>query len=209
MAKLLEGVYERILECAKKEFLENGFKDASLRVIAEKAGTSTGSIYTRFKDKEGLFAALVIPVIEELKEWFYNTQEVFVKFDQQDQSLQVDEYSANSVEEMVDFIYDHFDIFKLLIEGAYGTVFAEFIESLVKMEVDYTIRFFETIGSDAITSGKITPEFLHIISSGFYTGMFEIVRHHIDRDEGIKYVKQLRIFHFAGLQKIWSQENSI
>lgn len=34
MAKLKEGVYEKIIDCAKKEFLEKGFKDASLRVIA-------------------------------------------------------------------------------------------------------------------------------------------------------------------------------
>ncbi len=48
-----------ILSCAKKEFLEKGYKDASLRVIAQEAGTSTGSIYTRFGDKEGLFEAIV------------------------------------------------------------------------------------------------------------------------------------------------------
>ena len=28
MAKQIEGVYERILECAKKEFLEKGYTDA-------------------------------------------------------------------------------------------------------------------------------------------------------------------------------------
>ena len=37
------GVYEKILECAKKEFLEKGFEGASLRVIAQEAGTSTST----------------------------------------------------------------------------------------------------------------------------------------------------------------------
>ena len=50
MAKQREGVYERIIECARKEFLEKGYMDASLRTIATQAGTTTGSIYTRFKD---------------------------------------------------------------------------------------------------------------------------------------------------------------
>ncbi len=53
MAKQIEGVYERILECAKKEFLEKGYMDASLRTIAAEAETSTNSIYVRFKDKGG------------------------------------------------------------------------------------------------------------------------------------------------------------
>ena len=47
LAKQIEGVYEAILACAKREFLEKGYKDASLRTIAREANTSTGSIYTR------------------------------------------------------------------------------------------------------------------------------------------------------------------
>ena len=58
MAKQKAGVYDKVLECAKEEFLSKGFLDASLRTIAQAAETSTGSIYTRFGDKEGLFNGL-------------------------------------------------------------------------------------------------------------------------------------------------------
>ena len=61
MTKPIEGVSERILSCAKEGFLEKGYADASLRTIAAKAETTTGSIYSRFRDKEGLFGALVEP----------------------------------------------------------------------------------------------------------------------------------------------------
>ena len=77
MAKQIEGVYEAVLECAKKEFLEKGYKDASLRTIAQEAGTSTSSIYTRFGDKEGLFRAIVEPVAEEMRRMFLEIQENF------------------------------------------------------------------------------------------------------------------------------------
>ena len=40
MAKQIEGVSERILNCAKAEFLDKGYTDASLRVIAAAADTS-------------------------------------------------------------------------------------------------------------------------------------------------------------------------
>lgn len=59
MAKQIEGVYENIIACATKEFLNKGYADASLRTIAAEAHTTTGSIYTRFGDKEGLFEAIV------------------------------------------------------------------------------------------------------------------------------------------------------
>nr|MCR5213479.1 TetR/AcrR family transcriptional regulator [Eubacterium sp.] len=50
MASRKEGYDERIIECAEKEFLEKGYNDASLRRIANSAGVSTSTIYTRFKD---------------------------------------------------------------------------------------------------------------------------------------------------------------
>ena len=77
MTKPIEGVSERILSCATEEFLEKGYSDASLRTIAAKAGTTTGSIYSRFKDKEGLFAAIVGPVAEYMMNLFVKTQEEF------------------------------------------------------------------------------------------------------------------------------------
>lgn len=46
MAKQIEGVYENIIACATKEFLNKGYVDASLRTIATEAHTTTGSIYT-------------------------------------------------------------------------------------------------------------------------------------------------------------------
>ena len=77
VTKPIEGVSERILSCATEEFLEKGYSDASLRTIAAKAGTTTGSIYSRFKDKEGLFAAIVGPVAEYMMNLFVKTQEEF------------------------------------------------------------------------------------------------------------------------------------
>ena len=44
MTKPIEGVSEKILACAKEEFLEKGYSEASLRTIAAKADTTTGSI---------------------------------------------------------------------------------------------------------------------------------------------------------------------
>jgi len=49
------GVTETLIESAKKEFLEHGFQNANLRRISSESGVSTGSIYTRFGDKAGLF----------------------------------------------------------------------------------------------------------------------------------------------------------
>lgn len=56
------GVTEALLDSARREFMEHGFHGASLRRISADSGVSTNSIYTRFGDKAGLFAAVVGPV---------------------------------------------------------------------------------------------------------------------------------------------------
>ena len=65
MSKAVEGVTEKIEECARKEFKSKGYVEASLRTIAMEAGTTTGSIYSRYGGKEGLFSALVEPAARE------------------------------------------------------------------------------------------------------------------------------------------------
>ena len=49
----------KILEAAKAEFMERGFAEASMRTIAERAGFTTGMLYSRFADKSEIFRELV------------------------------------------------------------------------------------------------------------------------------------------------------
>ena len=50
---------ERIMECAKAEFLKKGFQAAQLKDIVAAAKVTTGAVYRHFKDKEALFFALI------------------------------------------------------------------------------------------------------------------------------------------------------
>ena len=50
---------ERIMECAKAEFLKKGFQAAQLKDIVTAAKVTTGAVYRHFKDKEALFLALI------------------------------------------------------------------------------------------------------------------------------------------------------
>ena len=123
MAKQIEGVSERILNCAKAEFLDKGYTDASLRVIAAAADTSTNSIYVRFKDKEGLFSAIVEPVLTEMTERFLRIQEAFCHMDRAAQAAHMAEYADDGTLELVNYMYDHLDEFRLLLDSSYGTRF--------------------------------------------------------------------------------------
>ena len=47
-----ESSRKEILKAAREEFLEKGYKGASLRSICKKAGVTTGAFYFQFENKE-------------------------------------------------------------------------------------------------------------------------------------------------------------
>jgi AcrR family transcriptional regulator len=57
--ELAGEVDARILNAARKVFLECGFEGASIDEIAEAARSGKPTIYTRFRDKRALFTAVV------------------------------------------------------------------------------------------------------------------------------------------------------
>lgn|SRR5699024_553019 len=208
MAKQIEGVYESVLACAKKEFLEKGYKDASLRVIAQAAGTSTGSIYTRFKDKAGLFDAIVGPAADQLKDMFVEIQENFHSLDDSTQEAEMGEYTSRHQMEMLEYIYDHFDEFRLLLDCSDGTRFSGFVDELVDIEVEYTYKYMEVINCESVKSGVVTEDFIHIIVTAYFNGMFEVVRHNMSRDDARKYIRLLNRYHMQGFSTVFNPEIS-
>ncbi len=206
MAKRIEGVYERILECAKREFLEKGYMDASLRTIASEAATSTNSIYVRFQDKEGLFSAMVEPVSETFMSRFLNVQETFHAFDSETQRREVGQYSAAEMLKMVDYIYDNFDEFQLLLDASHGTRFQNFVDDLVSVEEEYTWKWMEATGSRMEMEDEMTREFYHMMVTSYFEGIFEVVRHEMSREDAKKYISMMGKYHHAGFLAIAGNE---
>ena len=60
----------QMLDAAAKEFAERGFDAATMESIAERAGTSIGSIYQFFPNKLGLFDELAKGYRENLRVFF-------------------------------------------------------------------------------------------------------------------------------------------
>ena len=203
MTKPEEGVSEKILACAKAEFLEKGYADASLRTIAAKADTTTGSIYSRFGGKEGLFGAIVEPAAEEFTGIFLRTQENFHAVDADEQPKVMNEYVNNGMDEMLEFIYDNFEAFQLLLDASYGTKYHDFVERLVEIETEYTYKFMETIDFQQDPEHLITEEFIHIMTRAMFESMFEVVRHHMEKEKARKYLRMLEAYHYGGWNTIY------
>lgn len=198
MAKQIEGVSERILACAKAEFLDKGYTDASLRSIAAAADTSTNSIYVRFKDKEGLFSAIVEPALSEMTGHFLKIQEAFCRMEHAEQAAHMAEYADGGTMELVGYMYDHLDEFRLLLDASYGTRFHNFVDELVRIEVEYTYRYMAAMGCPPHMGDAMTEKLLHIVTTSRFESIFEVIRHGMSREEAAEYIDLLSRYHRTG-----------
>lgn len=205
MASRIEGYDEKIIACAREEFLKRGYADASLRTIAQNADVSTSTIYTRYFDKEGLFRFLVEPAAKGLRALIKRSLSEFMTLSEREQSEKVMEYSEKGFEETILFIYEHFDEFKLLVTGAPGNYYQDFLESLVELDTACMKSFLEQTGSKAIEEGRITDGFLHVVSSAFYSGIFEVVIHDMPLEEARNYIHELRAFYGNGWREYYQK----
>ena len=205
--KKTEARREAILDAALEEFAAKGYAGARMEDIARRAGVAKGTLYLHFGDKEGLFRAIAEPVVDQFKSMFRRVQEDFHQLSEEEQRADMGQYTARHQEEMLDYIYDHFDVFRLLLDGAHGTRFSCFLDELVDIEVEYTYKYMEVIGCESVKSGLVTEEFIHIIVTAYFNGMFEVVRHNMDRAAAHRYVKMLNRYHMAGFSTVFDPQS--
>ena len=120
MATRIEYFDEKILQCSKKEFLEKGITNASLRTIAQNAEVSTSTIYTRYTDKEGLFRFIVEPVADGFKNLLSQYLYDFSKLPKAEQGTKMKDYSDKGFSDLLSFVFSHFEEFKLIVTCAPG-----------------------------------------------------------------------------------------
>lgn len=174
-----------IIEAGKKEFLEKGFQGASLRVIAQNAFVTTGAMYGYFKNKEDLFATIVKPCCAAVKCRFSLSNDSFFDLPKNDGSF-------DCIDWMIDYIYDHYDVFKILICCSQGTSYENFVHDMVEIEVESTLKH----------APNVDKGFCHMIVSGMFGGIFELIEHDIPREKAKPFVERLRAFNHAGWMQL-------
>lgn len=204
MANRLPGVSEKLLEAAKAEFLCKGYEDASLREIAKAAETSTNSIYVRFQDKASFFFAIVTPAMERLNSIFESALSEFESEHLTADFEEMQQYSANRLNDLVDILYDDYDTYKLLACCGPKNMFSDWVNSLAELESEYTLRYIKATEGDQISSGRLMPELLHMLSSAYWSGVLEVLYHDMPRETARDYVAEVELFFANGYRSIFN-----
>lgn len=193
---------ENIHRAGKKEFLEKGFKSASLRNIVKTAGVTTGAFYGYYKSKEALFDALVSEQYFTFMTRYKEAHQTFSELSPIQQFNGMGEISGECMEWMTEYIYEYFDEFKLLLCCAEGTRYEEMIHEMVEIEVSSTHSFISVLNKMGQSVPDIHPQLEHMLISGMFTAYFEMIIHDMPKENAGNYVKELRMFYTAGWCKI-------
>lgn len=193
---------KNILSAGKAEFLEKDFNSASLRNIVKTAGVTTGAFYGYFSGKEALFAALVEEHAKAIMNIFMSAQESFGELSDEEKINHMGVESRTSLNEIVDYIYEHFDEFKLIICKSEGASYENFIHNMVEIEVEETYQFIDALRSQGKHVPNIEKAVCHMIVSGMFSGIFELIEHDMKKENAKKYVSEFQDFYIAGWSKI-------
>ena len=202
MSETERSTRTQILEAAKAEFLEKGYRNAALRNISRRAGVTTGALYGYFANKEELFRALVGEQYEHLLELYRSILREFFSLPPEQQRTGMMDCTARGMVRMTDYIYSHHDVFKLILCCADGTEYDNLVHEMAELDVGATHDFAQTNQDLGVPLKPVNANLEHILISGMFSTYFELVIHDIPRAEAEEYIRQLLDFYGAGWAKI-------
>ena len=122
------------------------------------------------------------------------------------QANSLSEYSSSGMMELLEYMYEHFEEFQLLLDASYGTKFQNFVEHLAEIETEYTYKFMNALqaqdGDANKSTQKVPEEFIHIMTRARFESFFEVIRHKMEKEAAVQYIELQEKFHYNGWKSI-------
>lgn len=205
MSAAEQTTLELIHAAAKAEFLEKGFKSASLRNIVKTAGVTTGAFYGYYDSKEKLFDALVGEQYEHFMNCFCKAQKDFAELPPEEQPDNMSSISGECMLKMLIYAYRYLDEFKLILCSSEGTRYAGMLDEMVEIETKGTHDYQAVLNRLGRPSPQIDSKLEHILITGMFNAYFELIIHEMPLTQAKAYLQELRAFYTAGWMKIMGQ----
>ena len=178
---------EKLIVCAKKEFMEKGFEKASLRAICSAAGLTTGAIYFFFKDKNGLFGVVIDEplkkVITAIEQHFSEDMETDIA-DFQHTSGDHDDFA----EQMIEALYADRDAMIIMLEKASGSSYDGIVDRFVGMIEKYNYALAKNYLA-AFPDKRINEYMLHWFSHVQINAFVHLITHVEEKERAVKEIK--------------------
>ena len=196
---------EKILDAAKREFLNKGFAGTNVRAVAQEAGVTTGALYNLFKNKDGIFEALVGGVFDEfLHILAHNDVFEAKKLDMKAGELsEITEMSRHRFLKMVDFFYVNWDAMKLLICCAKGSSYEHVFDKAIDFMESETLQLLKL---DGVKMSRRRKFFIHVMVTSHFENLKEIFYHDLAKSEAADFMLDFNVYHCGGWKQYWLEQ---
>jgi AcrR family transcriptional regulator len=187
-----------ILATAKQEFLDLGFRHASLRIIAKRLNATTGIIYTYFKNKNEIFAILIKPVTNEFERRL-DTKELSINEAIEETDMIPKSWFTKNLKFLIGLIENYPDEMKLLFLKSDGSQFETYKERLMSKGMERSLAIFRTLKRSKDFEGQELSEFFVFnLVSYVINIVIEILKQDKNKKEIAYYENEITSFLFSG-----------
>ena len=193
---------EKLLAAAQTEFMAHGFREASLTEILKQAGMTETEFHAFYPDKASLFDALVSDAAEGLMTMFRSAQDAHFDLIPSGRKADDPEMASRTMMNFVDYIYDHYSAFQLIIMKSAGTRYEHYIQEIVNLDVTRTEEFYAELRRTGRSSAGISYSLHRATSKAYFTSVFDTVADYMSKEDAVRYVTELSDFFRYGWEGI-------
>ena len=177
---------EKLIECAKREFLEKGFAKASLRKITAEAGLTTGAVYFFFGDKNGLFEGVVGGAVNTLTSLI---AEHFAEDVESDFTAYIHHAGDHNdfAKALVDVIYDNYDVMTILLDRSAGSKYENFVDGMIDRLYGSYIVMAERFAEN-VPGKRVNRQMLHWLTHVQINAFLHMMQHEKDKKGAMHFI---------------------
>lgn len=191
---------EKIIKAAMDEFRENDFLKASLNKIAEKAGLTTGAVYTRYKSKDELFCSLVYPLLEEMQRRFSPLEKAYN--DVRDSEDIGDILNVIRIERQiyVDILFAYYDECVLLFCRSTGSSVEAQLNKWATQKAVSTAEFIRQRAKK-----EIDTDLIELIMNEQFQFYRQVLQKGYDKEKTVRLMDSIEEFHESGWKGLFEK----
>ncbi len=199
MRVLRDDKYRSILKAARKEFIQKGFKDVSMRTIAKDANVGLSNIYNYFRNKDEIFLEIVSPARDDLFAFVKEKHtEKYIDFN----FMSTLTYQEETVNVYIQLLMKYKEEIRLLLFHSQGSTMENFREALTEYLTDVSNNHKMIVKKHYPQVHEVSSFFTHTLCAFMVSIVGEIVTHDMDKYRIREFFREYFRFQIAGWREL-------
>ena len=194
---------DKIVKSAFEEFLKYGFQKASLHKIAQKAGITTGALYTRYKNKDELFCSLIKNMMAEVREKSKVMSERYYDVQKSGDIKKILEVIREEEKIYLDLLFEYYDECVLFFCRNTGSSIESMLNTMMDQKGKETVDFLKNILE--VSEDKIDLDGIAMIMTEQFHIYRMILEKGYSKEKAISCLKTFEIYIDAGWKALFEK----